>query len=217
MKKILLILLIVLGATCVFSKDLLNYKVEEIIKDSEKYNYSVQYPLFDTNKELGIFANRQLEETFKKTEEFMEKWEKAAEIQKTKEYIKIDCMVSRCDVDVISGYFKIIYTVGKDTNIYYETFNMGIIDGKPKNLELKDCYSKSIDVLWKGAYGELKNNPKAQYIADGKVTMDIEPDGFREKFVITKNYITFIFDPGVLAPEENGEFMYKIKYTFFPD
>ena len=217
MKKILFILLFVLAATCVFSKDLLNYRLTETVEDSEKYNFSIQYPFFDTNKELGIFANKQLEENCKQVKEFMEKWEEAATVQKTKEYIKIDCMVSRCDVDVISGYFKIIYTVDNDINTYYETFNMGIINGKPKNLELKDCYSKSIDVLWKGAYGELKNNPKAKYIADGEITMDIEPDGFREKFVITKNYITFIFNPGVLAPEENGEFMYKIKYTFFPD
>lgn len=215
MKKLMVTVILVLASLCVFAGDLLVYRVETEKKDSEKYSYSFEYPVFDTNSRLGIFANKNLEDCFFLVKDFMDKWEAAAVLSKDKETVDVKCVVSRCEKDIISGYFRSVYTESGNVHTYFDCFNYGIVKGLPKVLDLTDCYGDKTDILWAGAYGALKNNPKTSYIQDGTVSMDIEPDCFKTDFVLTKNYITFIFDPGVLAPQENGEFMYKIKYTYF--
>ena len=213
MKKCFISLFLLVFALGAFAQPI-QYKILTACTDADTCSSAVSYPKFDNKTVLGKFANDRLSEAMKETDEYLLKV--AAETKNpVPDTLKINCTVSRCDTDIISGFFQIFFNDGKKDYMYYETFNFGMMNGEAKMLTLSDCFYNQKDELWVGAFGELSKNPNATYIAEGKITMDTEPVDFRESFVITKNYISFILDPGVIAPEDKGEFIYKLKFTYY--
>jgi hypothetical protein len=120
---------------------------------------------------------------------------------------------------LISAYFTgFTYTGGAHGNIYYPTYNLGFVDGKPRRLALRDLFrpgEKAVDAASELIMEKLKANPRATFVKDGSVK-SIGPD-LVSAFVVSPTGITFLLPPYAVAPYVEGSFFVKIPFAEFGD
>lgn len=204
MKKLLFLILILAFSVSVFAKNI-EYKLANGEKKSNNYTYSISYPIFNNKYTIGYFANKEMSKFLKNKDGIVDAW--AKEYKVNDEKIKAKFVITRCDEEVISGCF--IADFPAQGNVVISTFNYGYINGAYKNLKIKDVFIDK-KYVWISARESLINNYNAVYVCENEDMK--EPKDFGNLFFVSKKYLSIIMPPGMVAPKENGQFIYKIEY-----
>lgn len=109
------------------------------------------------------------------------------------------------------------YTGGNHPNFVYYTFNYGVIDGKAKKLTLTDVFSKRLsaadikqqvnDLI----LNKLRLQDRASFVVDGSIAKLSEAQ--LNRFVLTREGMTFLFPPYELASYAAGDFKVELSLS----
>ncbi len=109
-------------------------------------------------------------------------------------------------------YDRYEYTGGAHPNSMTYTFNIGLINGEPKRLKLGDILAdgvKESDVL-EGFVRPRLSKLRRDRTGEG---VDSLPIATHEKFIITKNGLTFPFDKYSVGAYAEGDYLLKLRWT----
>lgn len=104
------------------------------------------------------------------------------------------------------------YTGGAHPNTFTHCINIGLIDGKPKRLKLGDILAPGIKEsdLLEGYVRPRVSKLRRDRIGEGVESL---PIATHEKFIITKNGLTFPFDRYSIGAYVEGEYIVKLKWA----
>lgn len=118
---------------------------------------------------------------------------------------------------LITGYItRYENTGGAHPMTYYQGFNIGIVNGRPKDLALSDLFRADEDARNIAAAhirARLANDARAVFIND----TDSNPSDAQltSSWVLTPSGITFLLQPYIAGPYAAGSFFVKIPFSDF--
>jgi hypothetical protein len=184
---------------------------KEVKKD--RYEINLTYVTFSPNTSLNKLANKLSAAAVQKSvKEFRDAGIEFDEAPTAPWSHEAGCTVSLSTTSLISVLIdKYEYAGGAHPNTWTNTINVALINGKPKQLTLKDILAPAatesdiLDVLVLPRVSEQRKNRSGE-------TVDFLPDDTNKKFLISKNGLTFIFDKYSVASYAEGEFLVKLTW-----
>lgn len=137
------------------------------------------------------------------------------------EYLaKTDVSVAR--PDLISAYSTLYsYTGGAHGMTFFAPVNVGLVNGKPKDLTLEDLFQPGSGARWRSALAvksRLVDMPQALWFKpDADPSMKPVDSDLIRQWILTPTSIVFIIEQYIAGPYAYGPIFVKIPYTAFGD
>lgn len=195
-------------------------KISRKIQKKTIFEVSASYPVFKEDSALVRFANSQLESYVRRAaREFAQNAQSDYSDPSLRKVIpgaysqEITPVVAIARPDLISVYFiRYEYTGGAHPNTDYPAQTFGIVDGKPKQLTLRNLFGKAHDPygsLTTIALPELKIR-NASSVTNGDIKR-LSPKVLRN-WAVTPGGITLLFAPYDVASYAEGPFLVKCSF-----
>lgn len=113
-------------------------------------------------------------------------------------------------------YSQYDYSGGAHPNRFYPVINIGLIDGKPKQLTLRDILKPEVRL---DDFVQSQVLPRLNAIKEKRGIEPIEnlAPGLADHFVLTPAGITWVFEPYAVGAYVEGEYTIKILWSDFKE
>lgn len=189
-------------------------------KEAGKWNASLEVKAPQTVTELTKFAfNRTTEQERKKFESFVKTassdWKEYGAETSTSEYSYESTTKIAFSNANLCSYLASVYSYHGGAHGVGVTFtyNFGLVNGKPKQLTLKDFAknSSSLKKIKSILWAKVKKNPDALWVSEGMVK-EISPIQYERFWVNEKYGLVWEFDPYELTAYAYGPITHTITW-----
>lgn len=178
------------------------------------YDAKVSYPVFQGSSPLIRFANAAIAKEARSDFNQFVKYAKegAKETQKfgmTWEHDQ-SCVVVQATSTLISVYFQAYdFSGGAHPNHYLAPLNFAFVNGRPKQVKLKDLVTNPKQVMDGLVLMKLNQVKRSREAAPESA---LDPDVY-DRFVITPTALTWMFQPYAVGAYAEGEFEIKVSFN----
>ena len=181
-------------------------------KAKDQYSINIVWPEFKSADPIYKLFNTEVKEaTHRHLVEFKQFSKEAISRPAPWEHF-VSTTISHKTSNVLSAIVETYdYSGGAHPNTWSETINIGMVNGKPKSLILKDLLNKGVSEQQILDYFVLPRLSD-QRLQRSSENVDRLPEGTNAKFIISKNGLTFPFDKYSVASYAEGEFIVKVSW-----
>ncbi len=181
--------------------------------EKDKFSLKFTYPYFLGKSKLEEFANKAVRKPLDTAEkEFIDATKELTETPTSPWELEIKGTVSLQTSKLISVlYERYEYAGGAHPNTFTHCVNVGLINGKPQMISLKDILAPGVNSSMV-IDGLVKPNLAKQKLARVNEPLTDFPDNSEVHFIISKNGLTFPFDKYTVGPYVEGEYIVKLTW-----
>ncbi|GIV08701.1 MAG: hypothetical protein KatS3mg019_0792 [Fimbriimonadales bacterium] len=192
----------------------------ERARQSDFYTIDIRVPVFPKGNPIGALANQRVESIIQNYKsEFLKTMVENRKINfRMGEpfQLQIRPTISIARADLISLYLEIFWwTGGAHPNTFYRVVNVGMVNGKPQVLGLRD-------ILEQGVSAETVMQRVAQQLETIKRQRDPSeepwmpeegiPQDYWNSFILTPSAIVWVFEPYAVGAYAEGRFLIRLSY-----
>jgi hypothetical protein len=184
------------------------------------YKIDIRQPVFPSEQPVGKVANREVASIVNKFKrDFLEEVEenRKAQFRMAEPFLlQIRASVSIARADLISLYLEVFWwTGGAHPNTFYRVVNVGMVNGKPRLLKLRDMLEKDVSaqtVMQRVA--QRLEEIKRQRDPSGEPWMPEEgiPQEYWNSYILTPTAIVWVFEPYAVGAYAEGAFFVRLNF-----
>jgi len=198
-----------------------NYRTERT-HQGNFYTIDIRMPVFPKENPVGTLANKEVESI---VNQFKSDFLKTMAENRNNKYLsrvsepfllQIRPTISIARANLVSLYLEIFWwTGGAHPNTFYRVVNVGMVNGKPRVLQLRD-------VLEPGVTPETVTQRVAQQVETIKRERDPSqepwmpeegiPQEYWNRFILTPNAIVWVLEPYAVGAYAEGSFFPRLRY-----
>ncbi|MCX7992324.1 MAG: DUF4163 domain-containing protein [Fimbriimonadales bacterium] len=193
----------------------------ETQREGDFYKVDITLPVFPADSPVGALANQRVativngfKTNFLRTVRDNKKigFRTGAPFE-----LRVRPTVSIARANLVSLYLEVfLWTGGAHPNTFYRVVNVGTVNGKPRELTLKDVFRSAADreATLQQVYSRLEDI-KRKRVEEPYLQM---PEGgipreYWDSFVLTPSAIVWIFEPYAVGAYVEGKYMVRLAYA----
>jgi hypothetical protein len=198
-----------------------NYRTE-CTRQGDFYTIDIRMPMFPKENPVGALANKEVKSIVK---QFKIEFLKTMTENRNNKYLRrmpepfqlqIRPTIAMARADLISLYLEIFWWAGgAHPNTFYRVVNVGLVNGKPQVLGLRDILDQGVsaETVMQRVAQQLET-VKRQRDPSGEPWMPEKgiPQEYWNSFIFTPSAIVWVFEPYAVGAYAEGGFLIRLSY-----